>query len=409
MKHEQLLTDVFKAYYDARKHKRNTTSQLKFEVNMEDNLVKLAHDIESRQYEVERSICFIVTKPVKREVFAADFRDRVVHHLLYNYLSPLLERTFIHDCYSCRKGFGTLYGINRVAGNIRKCTQNFTRPAYVLKLDISGYFMSMNRKILLNKLVQILDKYARRRCGKEQLRWSEYLDYDLIKYLLEKVVLSNPTDGCIIRGNRKEWDGLPRNKSLFYAKKDCGLPIGNLTSQLFSNVYLTDFDHCMKRERHIRYYGRYVDDIIMIDNDRQRLKELMKETEDKMKASFGLQLHPKKRYLQHMSKGFEFLGMKQRRTVLVPGKRMKHNMTDIIGEYVKMTDTDIDYSQVKQYRSRINSYVGLLHHYASRRLCNDIRKRLYGAPNAYLLMNGPMTKTVINSRDIVDTICHTYG
>jgi hypothetical protein len=206
MKHEQLLTDVFKAYYDARKHKRNTTSQLKFEVNMEDNLVKLAHDIESRQYEVERSICFIVTKPVKREVFAADFRDRVVHHLLYNYLSPLLERTFIHDCYSCRKGFGTLYGINRVAGNIRKCTQNFTRPAYVLKLDISGYFMSMNRKILLNKLVQILDKYARRRCGKEQLRWSEYLDYDLIKYLLEKVVLSNPTDGCIIRGNRKGYD-----------------------------------------------------------------------------------------------------------------------------------------------------------------------------------------------------------
>ena len=103
LSHEQLLTAVFEAYYDARRNKRNTASQLRFEMNLEENLVALTEELESGRYRVGRSVCFIVTKPVKREVFAADFRDRVVHHLLFNWLSPLFERTFIDDCYSCRR------------------------------------------------------------------------------------------------------------------------------------------------------------------------------------------------------------------------------------------------------------------------------------------------------------------
>src|SRR5574344_1894039 len=121
-----LLTDVFRAYYDARTHKRNTLNQLRFEMNLEGNLVELYRDILEGRYRVGRSVCFIVNKPVKREIFAADFRDRVVHHLLYNYLSPLFEPSFIDDSYACRKGFGTLKGIERIEHHIRSCTENFT-------------------------------------------------------------------------------------------------------------------------------------------------------------------------------------------------------------------------------------------------------------------------------------------
>jgi len=399
MEHEQLLVDVFKAYYQARKNKRNTLSQLKFEANLESNLILLVHDIEHKQYNVGRAICFIINKPVKREIFAADFRDRIVHHLLFNYLSPLLERDFIADSYSCRKGYGTLYGINRIAGHIRKCSQNFKRSTYVLKLDISGYFMSIDRKRLLKMLFDMLDKYANRKCKDTNLKYDECLDYSLIKDLLQTIVLNDPTENCTFRSLKKEWHGLPKDKSLFHAKKDCGLPIGNLTSQLFSNVYLSMFDSFMKRHEKCKYYGRYVDDFVIVHNDKQYLCHLIHHIESKLKY-FGLILHPKKRYLQHVSKGFEFLGMKQRRGVLVSGKRIKHNINKMLCEYVQAASLSLDYIQVKDFRSRFNSYLGLLRHCSAVRICDDIREKLYSLPAAYLLVDKSLKKVIINKREV---------
>ena len=103
-----LLEDLFRAYYDARKNKRNTINQLKFEINYEQNLLQLYDDLVNRTYKISSSICFIVYKPVQREVFAADFRDRVIHHLIYNYVNPVFESIFIGDSYSCRKQKGTI-------------------------------------------------------------------------------------------------------------------------------------------------------------------------------------------------------------------------------------------------------------------------------------------------------------
>ncbi|MDE5906371.1 MAG: hypothetical protein K2G66_01890 [Alistipes sp.] len=151
---EKLLTDLFNAYYDARQNKRNTLSQLRFEMNLEDNLMELYHEIDERRYHVGRSICFMTNIPVKREIFAADFRDRVVHHLLCNYVSPLFERTFITDSYSCRKGMGTHFGIGRLEHHIRSCSNNYQWKSYLLKLDIQGYFMNINRELLFNIIMQ---------------------------------------------------------------------------------------------------------------------------------------------------------------------------------------------------------------------------------------------------------------
>src|SRR5574344_458122 len=120
------LEDVFEAYFECRKNKRNTCNAIKFEMNYEDQCYDLWQKINNGTYKPGRSLVFIADKPVKREIFAADFRDRVVHHLLYNYLAPVFEPSFIDDSYACRKGFGTLKGIERIEHHIRSCTENFT-------------------------------------------------------------------------------------------------------------------------------------------------------------------------------------------------------------------------------------------------------------------------------------------
>ena len=129
-----LTTDLFHAYFCARKNKRNTLNALAFEKHFESNIFNLAQEILAGDYTVSPSICFIVDRPVKREIFAADFRDRVVHHLLYSYISPLFEKIFINDSYSCRVAKGTHYGINRLDHFIRSCSGNYPKNALFLNL-----------------------------------------------------------------------------------------------------------------------------------------------------------------------------------------------------------------------------------------------------------------------------------
>ena len=242
---DRILTDLFQAYFDARRNKRNTMNALAFEQHFEEHIFQLYEEIISGNYIPNRSICFIVNQPVKREIFAANFRDRVVHHLIYNYVSSIFEGTFINDSYSCRVGKGTHYGIGRIDHFIRSCSQNYTKDAYILKLDIQGYFMSINRKYLFKRVTEVLFSKL------------HHIDFDLslILGLIEKTIFNDPTKKCIIKGSKDDWQNLPNDKSLFTAQKNCGLPIGNLTSQLFGNVYLNELDHFIKRDLKIKNYG----------------------------------------------------------------------------------------------------------------------------------------------------------
>ncbi|MBP6256883.1 hypothetical protein KA405_04155 [Patescibacteria group bacterium] len=153
-----LLLDLFRAYYDARRSKRNTHSQIAFEEHMEANLFALYDELCAGTYTISPSSCFIISDPVKREIFASAFRDRIVHHLLYNQIYDHLDRHFIHDSYSCRVGKGTHYGVKRLDHFIRSCSRNYTTDAYVLKLDIKGFFMHIDKEILKNTLRKQLIK-----------------------------------------------------------------------------------------------------------------------------------------------------------------------------------------------------------------------------------------------------------
>jgi hypothetical protein len=163
------IDDIFAAYHDCRKHKRSRTGALQFEIDLEKNLVELWREITNGTWKPGPSTVFIVNKPVTREIFAASFRDRIVHHLVISRLNHLFEKSFIYDSYSCRTGKGTHFGINRIHRFGRRWSQNGAVRAWVLKIDIRGYFMHINRDILFSKLVSFIDnKYHRG--DKEQIK-----------------------------------------------------------------------------------------------------------------------------------------------------------------------------------------------------------------------------------------------
>ena len=366
---EELLLDVFDAYYDARKHKRNTKSQLRFEMDLEHNLVQLYDEIRTRTYSPSRCMCFITEEPVKREVFASPFRDRVVHHLLFNYLSPLFERQFIYDSYSCRKTKGTLMAQHRYIHHIRSCSDNYKHTCYILKLDLKGYFMSIHKDCLRKLIMDNIYKKISQRYDEEHL-WLDMLDINLIKFLVDVILLRDPTHNVLIVGTKDNWIGLPPSKSLFNSGYGIGLPIGDLTSQLFSNIYLNELDQYCKRDLKCRHYGRYVDDFYIIDRNANKLKKLIPIIRRFLKSRLQVTLHPKKISLTCADKGSAFIGGYIQPYRMMPEKRLIKKFN----QQIKMTDrlfnenNEISNDLIIEQQNRINSYLGSIKHYDSFKL-----------------------------------------
>lgn len=355
------LAELFEAYFACRGNKRNTLNALAFEADYETNLLTLCTEINDGSYQPGKSIAFIVNKPVKREIFAADFRDRVVHHLIVGKLNPLFEKIFIYDSYACRVGKGTHLGIRRVDRFIRQCSQNYTTDCYVLKLDIKGFFMHINRTILFTGLQALIEqKYL-------------HADKELLLDLCHKVIHYDPAQNCIIKSKRSAWRGLPADKSLFHSAPQCGLPIGNLTSQVFANFYMNRFDHFIKHDLGIRYYGRYVDDFILVHQDKEYLKSLIPIIKTTLQECLQLTLHPNKIYLQHYSKGVQFLGAVIKPHRIYIANRTKGNFYMAIQQQNALVEEHKpNHKQRAAFLSSMNSYLGIMKHYKTHKL----RKRL---------------------------------
>ncbi|MDD2566290.1 MAG: RNA-directed DNA polymerase [Candidatus Gracilibacteria bacterium] len=356
MTKEKLIYDLFLAYYEARKNKRNTVNQIAFEYNLEQNIFLLADELFTGKYELGRSVYFIQNHPVKREVFASGFRDRIVHHLIYDYIYPIFDRSFIYDSYSCRVGKGTSFGIKRINSFIRACSDNYTQDCYILKLDIQGYFMSLDKNILFKQIEQKLFKHK------------ENMEYDFTIALIKKVIFHDYTFNALFKGQREDYIGLPKSKSLFYSDVECGLPIGNLTSQLFSNIYLDDFDKYIKTELKCEYYGRYVDDFIIIHKDKEYLTQIIIKIREYLDNNLNLILHPKKIYLQNYKKGVLFLG-----AFIKPYRNYIRKRTigyffgkiKILNHRFKNQNYKMDYGLANDFSSIINSYLGMMKNYSS--------------------------------------------
>jgi RNA-directed DNA polymerase len=380
--------DLYRAYLECRKNKRNTSNAIKFELDFESNLYTLLQEINKGVYKPNRSIAFIIKKPVTREIFAADFRDRVVHHLLIGKINHIFEKQFIYDSYSCRKGKGTHFGIQRVNKFIRQCSQNYTKNCYILKLDIQGFFMHINRNKLLCIVEQMLQKHY------------NFPDKQIVLNLCKIIITANPIENCTIKGNPSNWFNLPANKSLFHSKAGCGLPIGNLTSQVFANVYMNVFDHFMKNTLGIRYYGRYVDDFVIVHENKEFLKKLTPIAKEFLKKELGLDLHPHKIYLQHYSKGVQYLGAVIKPHRMYVQKRTKANVYDSICKHNKIVRArKPTIQEQRNFQSSINSYLGIIKKYKTYNLRKKIiLKHISAYWKNYLYVSGGYAKFVMKKK-----------
>ena len=341
------LEDIFAAYYECRKNKRNRVGALQFEIDLENNLLELWEEINNGTWQPRPSTVFIVEKPVIREIFAASFRDRIVHHLVIGRLNVLFEKHFIFDSYSCRKGKGTHFGVSRASRFIRR-----NENGWILKIDIRGYFMSINRKILYEKLELFINNNY------------HGFDKERVKELCRIIIFNDPVKDCIFHSLSVLWEQLPKDKSLFTAKKDCGLPIGNLTSQVFANFYLTCFDHFIKKDCGIKNYGRYVDDCIFVHSSKNFLKKLIPIIQNYLFDNLGLSLHSKKIYLQSCQNGVKFLGCYIKPSHIVINHRTITNFRQSINIYNKLAyDHKPDKEERMSFVSSVNSYLGILKHY----------------------------------------------
>ena len=357
--YNQLLIDLHTAYLAVRRHKRGKTYQQRFEADMERNLRQLADELHTRTYRPQPSSCFIIEDPKKREVFAAPFRDRIVHHLYFNYTHELFERTFIADSYSCIKKRGTHYGINRLEQHIRQESHNYTEKVYILKMDISGYFMHINRARLLEicqKQLAKMRNHKIRKSGGEV--WNDVVDFEFVGWLSEVIIMLNPVENCHMVGKHADWRNLPHNKSLFNSPEGCGLPIGNLTSQLFSNIYLGELDAFIKRKLQCSHYGRYVDDFYIVSADREWLCGLVPTITSFLNDNLYLTVNQGKTRICNSQHGVEFLG-----AYLKPHRRYIGNTT-LKRVHRKLPKISI-ISNPKQLQATLNSYLGIFSHYKS--------------------------------------------
>lgn len=338
------------AYYDCRRNKRNSTSALAFEQRLERNLCRLYDELMTGAYRPGRSICFVITHPKPREVWAADFRDRIVHHLLYNRIAPRFYASFVPGSCACIPGRGTLYGGQLLDGHIRSITQNWARDAFYLKLDLANFFVSINKHILRNLLVAKIDE-----------PW--WLT------LAEQILFHDPRADFEMRGPRHLLDLVPPHKRLTSQPAHLGLPIGNLSSQFFANVYLDVLDQFVKHQVKARHYVRYVDDFILLHESPQWLNQARQLIEAFLPARLEAQVNPRKTILQPISRGVDFVGH-----VIKPWRRTTRRRTVLTGLH-RLAAMPSD-----EVFEAGNSYLGLVgqasHPHADRaRVANVLRAR----------------------------------
>lgn len=187
----------------------------------------MREELDGRTYHPSRSVCFVVKQPKFREIFAADFRDRVVYHVLVDVLERIWEPIFIHDSYACRKDKGTHRAVRRLQRFMRRVTHNGTKPGFALQLDIRGFFFHIDKEILYQIIAT--------RIRDEALLW-----------LARTIIVHDCTEHPVFKTDRRLWRHIPPHKTLFGTENRRGLPIGNLTSQFFSNVYLNELDQFVK-------------------------------------------------------------------------------------------------------------------------------------------------------------------
>ncbi|MEK7077876.1 MAG: reverse transcriptase domain-containing protein [Patescibacteria group bacterium] len=306
------LENLFLAWREFKKGKRKRPDVQDFEFNLEDNLFQLRHELKNQTYRHGSYTPFCVTDPKLRHIHKATVRDRVLHQAVFRVLYPVFDKYFIFDSYSCRVGRGTHRAVTRLETFCRKLSRNNARAVFALKCDIKRFFDSVDQEILIG-LISRKIKDTNALC------------------LVEKIVKSFPK----------------------------GLPLGNVTSQLFANIYLNQLDQFIKHNLKERYYIRYCDDFVILGESQEYLSESSQKINNFLMGKLNLSLHPSKIIIRQYRQGIDFLGY-----VVLPRHRVLRTRTK------------------KRLLRRVTgknipSYLGVLRHCRGFRIKQAIERKIY--------------------------------
>lgn len=287
--------------------KKKRKDVIKFSLHFMDNILALYQDLTVRTYRHGGYMAFKINDPKPRQIHKASVRDRLVHHAIYRILYPYFDRKFIYDSFSCRVEKGTHRAMNRFRYFSRIVSHSNNRTVWVLKCDIRKFFANIDHIVLKNILGQHIG------------------DLDTL-WLLGQIIDSFNSDD----------------------QTGVGLPLGNLTSQLLVNVYMNKFDHFIKRELKVKYYIRYADDFIILNEEQQYLENILPKIEEFLDKKLKLKLHPDKVYIKTFASGVDFLGWVHFSDHRILRKSTKRRINRRIIENLK--------------NETYQSYIGLLRH-----------------------------------------------
>ena len=299
------VDNLLSAWSEFLRGKRSRAEGQQFQFYLMDNILALHNDLVSKAYRHGKYSTFRIADPKPRVIHKAPVLDRLLHHSLYRVLYPFFDKAFIADSYSCREGRGTHKALDRFDEMARKVSQNHTRTCWVLKCDIKQFFASVDHKILLDVL-------------------GEYIRDEDILWLCEEIV-----------------------GSFHSSKPGVGLPLGNLTSQLFVNVYMNEFDQFMKHRLKSKYYIRYADDFVIMSSNEECLERQIPTIKEFLVSKLGLIAH--KISIRTVASGVDFLGW-----VHFPNQRVLRTTTK------KRMFRNIENSDWNEATTQ--SYLGLLKH-----------------------------------------------
>lgn len=305
------------AWKKARKHKTKKEYVIEFEKDLHNNLLKLHEELKNQTYSPEKLVTFILRDPKTRKISKSAFRDRIVHHTIVNVIEPVFDKIFIYDSCANQKGKGNLFALERFELFKRKVTRNLNLKAFCLKADIRHYFQEVDHNILL--------EIVKRKIKDEKLIC-----------LINKV---------LINGRSKE------NKSM---------PLGNLTSQFFANVYLNELDYFVKHKLRAKYYLRYVDDFVILHESKEQIERWRNDIGWFLTERLKLDLHPQKSKIIPLSRGVDFVGFRNFNHYRLLRKRNIRKMLSIVGQYKNNEISKEDLLEIFQgwnaYASWANSY-----------------------------------------------------
>ncbi len=299
------VENLLEAWKEFAKGKRDKRDVQEFSLRLMDNILALRNDLVNRRYFHGGYVAFNISDPKPRNIHKATVRDRLLHHAIYRVLYPFFDKTFISDSFSCRIGKGTHAALNRLRSFARIASKNNTKTCWILKCDIQKFFANIDHKALMD----VLRSYI--------------ADADTI-WLLDRVISS------------------------FSSTSGKGLPLGNLTSQLFVNIYMNEFDQFVKHKLKAKHYIRYADDFVILSSDRAWLEAQIPRIREFLENRLCLNLHPQKVFIKTLASGVDFLGW-----VNFPDHRVLRMATKR-RMMKKMRET--------KSTASLNSYLGLLSH-----------------------------------------------